>query len=145
LILQVDLPCVADSTDPTRLYGYLLSGGGQDFGPVTATIPIVKNGFESNGVPRLFAAEVDLVTGLPVLSNDPGHCFIPTSTPINNPETGEILPGFVYVGETTVCATLEFGQPIIPTLTEWGLIIFGVVLLGFITWVFLRRRKVAAT
>ena len=30
----------------------------------------------------------------------------------------------------------------IPTLTEWGLIIFGVVLVGFITWVFLRRRKV---
>lgn len=29
----------------------------------------------------------------------------------------------------------------IPTLTEWGLIIFGVVLLGFITWVFFRRRK----
>ena len=30
----------------------------------------------------------------------------------------------------------------IPTLTEWGLIIFGVVLLGFITWVFVKRRKV---
>ena len=31
----------------------------------------------------------------------------------------------------------------IPTLTEWGLIIFAVVLIGFITWVFLRRRKTA--
>jgi hypothetical protein len=30
----------------------------------------------------------------------------------------------------------------IPTLTEWGMIIFGVVLLGFITWVFLKKRKV---
>jgi len=30
----------------------------------------------------------------------------------------------------------------IPALTNWGLIIFGVVLLGFITWVFLKRRKV---
>lgn len=30
----------------------------------------------------------------------------------------------------------------IPTLTEWGLIMFGLVLLGFITWVFLKRRKV---
>jgi hypothetical protein len=29
----------------------------------------------------------------------------------------------------------------IPTLTEWGMIIFGVVLLGFISWVFLKRRK----
>lgn len=30
----------------------------------------------------------------------------------------------------------------VPTVSEWGLIIFGVVLLGFITWVFLKRRKV---
>jgi hypothetical protein len=30
----------------------------------------------------------------------------------------------------------------IPTLSEWGLIIFGVVLLGFITWVFVKKRKV---
>jgi hypothetical protein len=35
----------------------------------------------------------------------------------------------------------EHQEHFIPTLTEWGLIIFGVVLLGFITWVFLRRRK----
>jgi len=34
---------------------------------------------------------------------------------------------------------------VIPTLTEWGMIIFGVVLLGFITWVFLRRRKAAVS
>ena len=33
-------------------------------------------------------------------------------------------------------------QENIPTLTEWGLIIFGLVLIGFITWVFLKRRKV---
>lgn len=31
--------------------------------------------------------------------------------------------------------------PPIPTLSEWGLIIFGVVLIGFITWVFLKRKK----
>ena len=40
----------------------------------------------------------------------------------------------------TICAKDEA----IPTLTEWGLIIFGVVLLGFITWVFLKRRKVVS-
>ena len=38
--------------------------------------------------------------------------------------------------------TAERPPAIIPTLTEWGMIIFGVVLLGFITWVFLKRRKV---
>jgi hypothetical protein len=39
-----------------------------------------------------------------------------------------------------VAYEIEFVEAV-PTLTEWGLIIFGVVLLGFITWVFLRRRK----
>jgi len=37
-----------------------------------------------------------------------------------------------------------FEKPI-PTLTEWGMIIFGVLLLGFVTWVFLKRRKVVGT
>jgi hypothetical protein len=32
----------------------------------------------------------------------------------------------------------------IPTLSEWGLIVFGAVLLGFITWVFLKKRKAKA-
>lgn len=36
------------------------------------------------------------------------------------------------------------GPPPIPTLTEWGLIIFGLVLPGFITWVFLKKRKLAS-
>ena len=45
--------------------------------------------------------------------------------------------------DTTYCPRLEIiaEPPPIPTLTEWGLIIFGVVLLGFITRVFLKRRK----
>ena len=33
----------------------------------------------------------------------------------------------------------------IPTLTEWGLIIFGIVLLGFMSWVFVKRRKAAVS
>ena len=44
----------------------------------------------------------------------------------------------------TVKSVTSFGDIpaiAIPTLTEWGLIIFGVLLVGFITWVFLRRRK----
>jgi hypothetical protein len=45
----------------------------------------------------------------------------------------------------TIQSATSFGDipPIaVPSLTEWGLIIFGVVLLGFITWVFLKKRKV---
>ena len=40
-----------------------------------------------------------------------------------------------------VCSTIYTAADI-PTLTEWGLIIFGVLLVGFITYVFLKRRKV---
>jgi hypothetical protein len=47
---------------------------------------------------------------------------------------GSDIDCFTY-NELQRCATG------IPTLTEWGLIIFGVILLGFITWVFLKRRK----
>ena len=39
------------------------------------------------------------------------------------------------------CGVYAPGRYTIPSLTEWGLIIFGVVLIGFITYVFLRRRK----
>jgi hypothetical protein len=49
-------------------------------------------------------------------------------------------------GSDIDCFTFNELQPCagqIPTLTEWGLIIFGVVLLGFITWVFLKRRRPA--
>ncbi|MCX6829517.1 MAG: IPTL-CTERM sorting domain-containing protein [candidate division Zixibacteria bacterium] len=43
---------------------------------------------------------------------------------------------------------VDFGQHhwvappgVIPTLTEWGLIIFAVLLVGFMTWVVVRRRR----
>jgi LPXTG-motif cell wall-anchored protein len=52
--------------------------------------------------------------------------------------------GDVQLSTCWALLTLERAAPhlsAIPTLTEWGLIIFGVVLLGFITWVFLRRRR----
>jgi hypothetical protein len=48
----------------------------------------------------------------------------------------------------TVKSVTSFGDIpsiAIPTLTEWGLIIFGTMLLGFITWVFLRRRRPAVS
>ncbi len=47
----------------------------------------------------------------------------------------------VTYNKDIVETTFERYAGVIPTLTEWGLIIFGVVLIGFITYVFLRRRK----
>jgi hypothetical protein len=49
------------------------------------------------------------------------------------------------VGHSFAAVSFPVEAPAIPTLTEWGLIIFGVVLLGFITWVFLKRRKAAVS
>ncbi len=60
------------------------------------------------------------------------------------PETGTCDFDLTEVNDTiyTVEGTCSLRPTgVIPTLTEWGLIIFGVVLLGFISWVFLRRRK----
>jgi hypothetical protein len=48
---------------------------------------------------------------------------------------------FTEAKGSTKIARISLEPPTIPTLTEWGLIIFGVVLLGFISWMFLKRRK----
>ena len=47
--------------------------------------------------------------------------------------------GFYFTGVTSVASPSSQ----IPTLTEWGLIIFGVLLIGFMTWIVLKRRKTA--
>jgi hypothetical protein len=54
------------------------------------------------------------------------------NSPIAGP-MGTYTDGYVHAPSSEAAA--------IPTLTEWGMIIFGVLLLGFITWVFLRRRR----
>ncbi len=70
--------------------------------------------------------------------------------------SGNLTPAFQWFvvsqfsdGKTTPDGgiTFEFrsGTGDIPTLSEWGMIIFGVLLLGFISWVFLRRRKAAVS
>ena len=68
---------------------------------------------------------------------------------LNAPKGGAIVyRAKVYYNDGTGDTVLQCGQYAesfpIPTLTEWGLIIFGVVLIGFITYVFLRRRKAIA-
>ncbi|MGB8657583.1 MAG: hypothetical protein WCE90_07325 [Candidatus Zixiibacteriota bacterium] len=68
------------------------------------------------------------------------------------PNRGSPSPAFQWFvvsqfsdGQTTPDGgvTFEFrsGAGDIPTLSEWGLIVFGVVFLGFVTWVFLKRRR----
>jgi hypothetical protein len=45
--------------------------------------------------------------------------------------------GISFVGVTAFVS----GVNPIPTLSEWGLIIFAVLLVGFMTWVVIRRRR----
>ncbi|MGB8657584.1 MAG: hypothetical protein WCE90_07330 [Candidatus Zixiibacteriota bacterium] len=68
-----------------------------------------------------------------------GRSFIPDDL---LPKDPDIPPLTIILHEGGGVTIIPEGQQAIPTLTEWGLIIFGVVLLGFITWVFLKRRKV---
>ncbi|MGB8657579.1 MAG: hypothetical protein WCE90_07305 [Candidatus Zixiibacteriota bacterium] len=69
-------------------------------------------------------------------------------TELTNPKTINSIrvggSGWDFEGRADNVQILCQGGLNIPTLTEWGLIIFGVVMLGFISWVFLRRRKTAA-
>jgi hypothetical protein len=71
-------------------------------------------------------------------ANDDISAFLPTPDVSLDISTNIISD---CVGHSFAAVSFPSG-PRIPTLTEWGLIIFGVMLLGFITWVFLRRRKV---
>jgi len=75
----------------------------------------------------------DPYTGSPFMDNGVWWNYIDTTWyPLYDPITQESMDlAFVITGPT--------GPPPIPTLTEWGMIIFGLVLVGFITWVFLRE------
>ena len=68
--------------------------------------------------------------------------------------TGTYIDGWTHTGLLLVTTeangyTTAFapacceGGPTVPTLSEWGLILFGVVLFGTLVW-YLRRRRHAA-
>jgi LPXTG-motif cell wall-anchored protein len=74
--------------------------------------------------------------------------FSPLITGYEGPEKTTLSYTIVHTSDTTfsfsgTATTLIGLSAAIPTLTEWGMIIFGVVLLGFISWVFFKRRKAA--
>ncbi|MCX6829515.1 MAG: IPTL-CTERM sorting domain-containing protein [candidate division Zixibacteria bacterium] len=50
-------------------------------------------------------------------------------------------PGTVEGSDLEIASGQEPPDAPIPTLTEWGLIIFAVLLVGFMTWVVVRRRR----
>jgi len=74
----------------------------------------------------------------PEACNPTGRSYIPLDL---LPKDPHIPPLTIILHEGGGVTVIPQDQGVIPTLTEWGLIIFGVVLLGFISWVFLKRRK----
>jgi N-acetylneuraminic acid mutarotase len=89
------------------------------------------------------------IQGIPMDANE-----IQPVTIYFTPDNGNPPPAFQHFlvsqfsnGQTIpdggITFEFRFGTGTVPTLSEWGLIIFGVVLLGFISWVFLRKRKTA--
>jgi hypothetical protein len=75
-------------------------------------------------------------------ANDNISAFLPTPDVSLDISTNIISD---CIGHSFAAISFPAEHAAIPTLTEWGLIIFGVVLLGFITWVFLRRRREAVS
>jgi hypothetical protein len=94
------------ASDVAKIYSFAVVGQPQ-IGPLAATVPIDFTGFASNGVPNLFAAQVDSNTGLPIVVTGPGNCFVATSTRINDPMTGAILTQFVPTVTTFVSEAIE--------------------------------------
>jgi LPXTG-motif cell wall-anchored protein len=92
-----------------------------------------------------------LIQGAECILFDSDHFGVYEVWPLGDFGVGDRVrvTGRLYLSCTTFCmggdGCIEnvtiVACPEIPTLTEWGLIIFGVVLLGFISWVFFRRRK----
>jgi hypothetical protein len=120
--------------------------GATNYGPVRATVPVALNGYESNGVPRLFAAPVN-GSGDPVVNIGPGHCLLATATRINDATTGQLLPAFVYTAPTSDCGTARIfiagsGSTGIPAVSTSGAAILALLLLASAGAILRRVRKV---
>lgn len=125
---SVVLPSIADSTG------------------VIQPVYVAVNLIEWLADPRPLQDEYTIVDG--ECDDLPGYLigttpitFDPLAPPGENPlQTTPLTGELVRDGETIFTP-----ETAIPTLSEWGLIIFGMVLIGFITWVFLRRRRAVAS
>ncbi|MCK4857232.1 MAG: IPTL-CTERM sorting domain-containing protein, partial [candidate division Zixibacteria bacterium] len=58
-------------------------------------------------------------------------------------ESGSISHTCIAPESMDLAFVITGEAPPIPTLSEWGLIIFTLLMLGLITWTIIRRRKVA--
>jgi hypothetical protein len=129
---------------------------GDDFGDYVGVVQVLDAKYALDDANRVLA---DLDSTLLVTPGIVWHPLAELIGPINPGDSlmqvvnvGELPPGrnidvyFAMQGPSGEGAydvvVLQRPTGVIPTLSEWGIIIFGVVLIGFITWVFLKRRQV---
>lgn len=113
-ISNIDDPPGADlrayelhSSKQQPVYNYLYIGPDARIGPAVTTVPLVVNGAQDNGIPKLYVAELDEKTGRPVLNQGQGHCFVPSGERANDPDSGEIFDRYLYKGETVTEARID--------------------------------------
>jgi hypothetical protein len=127
-----------DETTATWNSPWTLPGG--DFDPSyfsSADVPEAWENWVEWDVTDILKNRWSNVTDFGFMIKDPEE-----DTPVDGPYVrfrshryaGEYPQEIPYLEITTTAQA-------IPTLTEWGIIIFGVMLVGFMTWVFLRRRQ----
>jgi hypothetical protein len=85
------------------LYTFEMVGDPQ-FGPVVSTVPIEFGGLSQTGIPQLFEAATDS-TGADIFGAN--GCLTATSTQIDDPQTGAILPQYAFTATLTVGSTLD--------------------------------------
>ena len=113
--------------------------------PYPTTKETQTSGYPISSVPTTYALYYDANLDTLYVAydiNGPAHPIFCASPPIFNPVTE------IYAcSDPNPTEPIEYGSITInftdqiPTLTEWGLIIFGVLLVGVMTWAALRRKR----
>lgn len=149
LEISVDKPGVTLDTGLSATY----TGTALQSWDDTFTVVTVASG---SGDPSVFPMQV-LVGGVDLTFSKavgPGdHLLANLKFNVSEPTNVCVTGTFLYQGNGLMVVTgLAWGYvpafvpaccgPVVPTLTEWGLIVFGVLLLGGIFW-YLRRRRIA--
>ncbi len=116
------------------------------------------DGIKQSGEPGLSGWTINLSNGMQTITDGWGYYYFNNLLPDTYTITETPQAGWTQTCPTTGSYTvtlsanqvetgLNFGNqssgvpPIIPTLTEWGMIIFCVLLFGWMAWVIVRRRR----
>jgi hypothetical protein len=124
--------------DSVDLYVSVTSGGGD---PSVFPLNVIVGGVNVNWNPSTVLGDGD-------------HLIAKLKFNVSTPTNICVVDTFNWYGSLMLVTTQANGYtpafmggccgPAVPTLSEWGLILFGVVLFGTVVW-YLRRRRHAAT